>query len=157
MRRIGVAALADSHQPEYLVDPDIIFLVGEAHLELDVLPHGQVIEQVPALQQDSDRARAEAGSSFLVATSEALAIDVHEAAVRFVETGQARHQSRLPAAGWPDDRDDLAGVHFHAHTAQRLRLVVADVVEAVELAGFDRRGYGGSERRAPRRGRHSHL
>src|ERR1700737_468061 len=115
-----------------------------------------MIEQIPALEQDSDQARAQTCTRFLVTTGESLTVDVDEAAVRLVEPGDACHESRFPAAGRTDDRDDLAAVHLHAHPAQRLRLVVADVVEAVQLARFDRWSDGRSERRAARWRGHSH-
>ena len=151
-----MVTLADSYELENFGNASIVILAGKVHFQSHILPHGEVIEQIAALKQDSDRARAEVGSSFLVTTGETLAIDVDEAAVRLVEPSDARHESRFPAAGWTDDSDDLAGAHLHAHAAQRLRLVVADVVEAVQLARFDRGRRGGGRRRARRRRRHSH-
>jgi hypothetical protein len=151
-----VATLADSYELEHFIDACVVTLTGKVHFQSYILPHGEVIEQIAALEQNPDRARAETGSSFLVTTGETLAIDVDEAAVGLVEPSDARHESRFPAAGWTDDSDDLAGIHLHANAAQRLCLVVADVVEAVQLARFDRGLHGGGECRAPRRRRHSH-
>src|ERR1700694_5803391 len=138
VRGIGVTARGYSDEFENFGDARLIVLSGEVHLEPHILPHGEMIEQVPALEQDSDQARAQTGAGFLITPCETLAVDVDEAAVRLVEPGDARHESRLPTAGRTHDRDDLAAVHLHAHAAQRLRLVVADVVEAVQLARFDR-------------------
>src|ERR1700737_2451192 len=115
-----------------------------------------MIQPIRRLEQVSDEARAQTCTRFRVTTGESLTVDVDEAAVRLVEPGDACHESRFPAAGRTDDRDDLAPVHLHAHPAQRLRLVVADVVEAVQLARFDRWSDGRSERRAARWRGHSH-
>src|SRR4030088_334004 len=136
--RIGVTARGDSDELENFGDARVVVLTREVHLEPHILPHREMIEQIPALEQDSDEARAQTCTRFLVTTGETLTFDVDEAAVRLVEPSDARHESRLPTAGRTHDRDDLAAVHLHAHPAQRLRLVVADVVEAVQLAGFDR-------------------
>src|SRR5882672_8164865 len=115
-----------------------------------------MIEQIPALEQDSYRPRAEAGSRFLVTPGETLAVDVNEAAIRLVEPGEACDEGRFPAAGRTDHSDNLAGIYAHAHAAQGLRLVVADVVEAVQLTRFDGGGRCGCSWRAPRRRNHSH-
>src|ERR1700674_19227 len=159
LRWISVVALVDAHELEHFADTRVVLLIGEAHLESHVLPHGQMIEQIPALEQDSDRPRAEAGARFLVTSGDALAVDVDEAAVGLVESGEAGHEGRFPAAGRTDDGDDLAGIYPNAHPAQRLRLVVTDVVKAVQLASFDRGRHVGRWRsgcRAHRRRGHSH-
>ena len=64
---------------------------------------------------------------------DAHARDVHDAAVRIVEACDAREQRGLARAGGPDDGDELAGRGGQGDPAQREGLLVACVVEAVEL------------------------
>ena len=60
--------------------------------------------------------------------------DAHGAAVGLVETSEAIEEGRLAAPRWPDDRNHLAAGDDDRHASQRDDLVVARVVEAIELA-----------------------
>ena len=56
--------------------------------------------------------------------------------VRLVEPCETGEQRRLPAPGRPDHCDDFARAHCDRHPAERERLVVARVIEAIQLAGL---------------------
>src|SRR6202171_2634833 len=83
--RIGVTARSDSNQLENFRDARVVALAGEVHFQPHILTHGEVIEQIPTLEQDSDQPRAQTGAGFFVTPCETFAVDVDEAAVRLIE------------------------------------------------------------------------
>ena len=112
-------------------------VAAELLCEQDIALDAEVAEQVAALEEHPDRTSADRRAHRLGSPRHALAGDVDDAAVGLVEPREARQQRRLPRAGRPDDGDDLAGLGRQRHAAQRERLLVTRVVEAVELAGLE--------------------
>ena len=57
--------------------------------------------------------------------------------VRLVDSRQAGQQGGLAAAGGADDGHHLPGLDIEGDAPERERLVVSDVVEAVQLIGLE--------------------
>src|SRR3954452_11233653 len=98
-------------------------------------------DEVGLLVEQADVAAAQPRPVLLRSPREALAGDLHGAAVRLVQPGQAGQQRRLPRPRRTGDRHQLARREAQRHTAKRERLVVSRVVEAVQAEGREGLGH----------------
>ena len=100
--------------------------------------------------QNPDPARSELRALSFGSPRDACPRHRDGSAIGLVEPGQAGDQRRLPAARRADDGEDLACGNRQRHPSQRERLVVAHVVEAIEIVRFQDRA-GLTSRRGARR------
>src|SRR6266446_4020586 len=108
---------------------------GDPLDQLEVVPHGEVLQQVRALEQRADVTGAQRRALALGAVADPGLPNVDAAAVGLVQAGQAGQQRRLARAGRPGHGDYLARRHDEGDAAQGQGLLVTDPVETVELAG----------------------
>ena len=81
--------------------------------ERDVLEHGHMAEQGIVLKHEPDPPLAN------LAVCRILALEQHAPAIGRLEPGDDAQQRRLAAAGWPEQRHELARAYLEAHVAQR--------------------------------------
>src|SRR2546425_4255283 len=102
----------------------------------NVLDHGQAVDRVARLQEHADPPGPQRRSGRFRSPREPMAGDDHVAAIGFVEAREAGEERGFPAARRPRDDHHLARVNSKRHTPKSKRLVVARVVEAVQLASL---------------------
>ena len=103
------------------------------HRHLDVLARRERRDQVVGLEDEADRAAAEAVQ--VAHLAQRRAADQHLARGWPVQRAEHVQQSRLARAGRSDDRDELAGAHRQVHAVERPDLgpVAVDLGQAARL------------------------
>lgn len=111
---VGVrfAPVREVHPREQLAGafPGVAVSIQEAR-QLDVVPDGQVGEQVEELEDDADVSPAIERPLPVGKGGDVAAADPDRPGGRRVDAGDEVKERRLPAAGRPDDREELAGGH----------------------------------------------
>ena len=85
---------------------DAVELEGEE----DVLPRGEVAQQLEGLEDEADLAAPKEGEGVLVEVLEGLAVDADGALRGAVEAGEQAEEGGLAAARGAEDGDEVAGV-----------------------------------------------
>src|SRR6476659_5271835 len=127
----------ESHGRDHACRPIGIRTACEALCEKYVGADVEVAEQIATLEEHSDRARAHACAFAPRAPRQALSADAHDSAARVVEPCEAGEQRRLAAARWSHHRDDLAASCRQRDAPQRAGLVVARVIEAIQVDSLE--------------------
>ena len=76
--------------------------------KVDVLGHGEIVEQVIALEDHADALAGEVGALFAVELVRRRFAEPVLAEPAVIEQARARSERRLPCAGWSHDGDELA-------------------------------------------------
>src|SRR5207237_704266 len=105
----------------------------------DVLQDGEVLEEIPPLQEQSDPSGSKTRSDRLGPSGDAGTSQCYVASVRLVQTGKACEKRRLSSPGRAHDGDELAWRDVNRDASQSKGLVIPYVVEAVKLMGLDQR------------------
>src|SRR5580700_819672 len=108
---------------------------GDALDELEVAPNREVLQEVSGLEQGADMPGAQGRTLALGTVADPGLVHVHAAAVGLIEARQAGEQRRLARTRRADHGQQLACRHDEADPPERKGLLVADPVEAIEVAG----------------------
>jgi hypothetical protein len=109
--------------------------VGERHFE--VLPHGQAVDEVVALEDEADVPLVQLGALLVVHLVDGLAHEVVLAAPRAVEEADDGEQRRLPRPRRPHDGDELALAHAQVYAPQHVRPARARLVKLLDVSQFN--------------------
>ena len=116
--RAGVLTLADAHETWKLALALFDVFVREGNFE--VLVHGQMIEQVIALKDETDVLLVQFVAPLLVELVDGLLVKVILARPRAIEHAEDRKERGLARARRPHDRDELARLHVQIDPAQHV-------------------------------------
>jgi hypothetical protein len=125
-------------------------LAGEQHRQLDVLGHGEVLDQVEELEHVTDPSTPQQRTRGLAEPADVLAVHRHGAGIRAVQAAEQVQQRRLAAAARAHDGDPLTGGDVQVDAAHRVRLPDTTPEGPPHTSTEDARiGHGQPPRRGP--------
>jgi hypothetical protein len=108
--------------------------IQECHL--DVFLHGQVVDQIETLEDETDGRASHAGELRLGVRRHAFAEELVGPAGWRVEQAEDVQQRGFAAARRPHDRDELAGSNFQAHVVERVGFNFAGAIHLADMIEF---------------------
>src|SRR5436190_21987304 len=123
--------LGGSHPLLLLVKP------GFRHRQCYVLQRRQNRHQLETLKDEADIPQSKRSRFPIAHLIHALAADLDGARSRLIDYSHQIEQRRLPAAGWPHDRDVVAALYIQRHALQRMYALRAERIVAMHVAQRD--------------------
>ncbi len=110
---------------------------GVHQRQLDVLIHGELVDQVEALEHETDMRLANRGAFALRIGGNILAEQPVAPGRRAVDQPEDVQQGGLAAAGWAHDRDELALAQAEVDVIDCRRLDDIGAIDLLETCRFD--------------------
>ena len=129
-------AMPHAHPLQRRLDAGPAFAAGEAAVEerdLDILGHGQVVDQIEALEDEADVFTPKPGQLSLRASADLFAEELERAAARAIEEAEDIEQGGLAAPRRSHDGDKLAGADLEGNLVQRRRFDLAGSIGLAEV------------------------